>query len=91
MRKKTLRERLVHALCFELIAVGLIVVVVPLVAWWLDISLWEALVLDIALCCFSYPIPFCTTWSTIDCEDTGHGNNAPVLEPESRTQAAMMA
>ena len=31
---------------------GLVVMLVPLIAWWLDISLWEALVADIALVVF---------------------------------------
>ena len=44
-----MRVRVVHALLFE---GGLVVMLVPLIAWWLDISLWEALVADIALVVF---------------------------------------
>mgnify|MGYP000223744201 CR=1 FL=1 len=42
----TLKVRALHALSFE---TGLTVVVVPLAAWWLSISLWEAFLLDIGL------------------------------------------
>jgi len=42
----TLKARALHALSFE---TGLIVAVVPLAAWWLSISVWEALLLDIGL------------------------------------------
>lgn len=41
-----LKARAVHALSFE---AGLIIAVVPLAAWWLSISLWEAFLLDIGL------------------------------------------
>ena len=46
---KRMRMRVLHALLFE---GGLVVMLVPLIAWWLDISLWEALVADIALVVF---------------------------------------
>lgn len=42
----SLKVRALHALSFE---TGLIVAVVPLAAWWLSISLWEAFLLDIGL------------------------------------------
>lgn len=41
-----LKARVLHALAFE---TGLIVAVIPLAAWWLSISLWEAFLLDIGL------------------------------------------
>ncbi len=40
------KARALHAIAFE---TGLIVAVVPLAAWWLSISLWEAFLLDIGL------------------------------------------
>ena len=48
----TLKSRIVrvlHALAFE---AGLLVVVLPFIAWYLGISLWDAFVLDIALAAF---------------------------------------
>lgn len=52
---RNMRMRVVHAFGFEL---GLILIVIPLAAWWLDISLWEAFVLDIALVLFYLPYAF---------------------------------
>lgn len=48
----TLKSRIVrvlHALAFE---VGLLMVLLPFIAWYLGISLWDAFVLDIALAAF---------------------------------------
>jgi uncharacterized membrane protein len=53
--KRTLRVRAVHAVGFEL---GLIVTVVPLAAWWLNISLLDALLLDIGVVLFFLPYTF---------------------------------
>lgn len=49
VRGRSLRRRIAHALGFEL---GLLVTLVPLMAWWLDISLLEALILDLGLLLF---------------------------------------
>jgi uncharacterized membrane protein len=48
-RGRSWKRRAAHAIGFE---GGLVLVLVPLFAWWLDISLWEALVLDIGLLTF---------------------------------------
>lgn len=42
----SLKVRVLHAIAFE---TGLIIAVVPLAAWWLSISLWQAFLLDIGL------------------------------------------
>ena len=52
---RTLGLRVVHAVSFEL---GLIVTVVPLAAWWLDMSLLDAFWLDIGLVLFFLPYTF---------------------------------
>lgn len=52
--------RLCHAGLFEL---GLILVLVPLAAWWLSISLLEALLLDIGLILFFLPYTVAFNWS----------------------------
>lgn len=57
--KRTVGARVVHSLLFE---VGLIVAVVPLAAWWLDIGLWPALVLDIGIVLFFLPYTFAYNW-----------------------------
>ncbi len=43
---RTLPVRILHAIGFE---GGLIIFTVPIIAWMMDISLWQALILDIAL------------------------------------------
>lgn len=52
---RTLRVRAVHAVAFE---AGLIVSVVPLAAWWLNISLFDAFLLDIGVVLFFLPYTF---------------------------------
>lgn len=52
---RTLRVRVAHVFGFEL---GLLLIVIPLAAWWLSISLWQAFVLDIALVLFYLPYAF---------------------------------
>jgi uncharacterized membrane protein len=57
---RTMTVRVVHAVLFE---IGLILAVVPLAAWWLDIGLWEAFVLDIAIVLFFLPYTFVFNWT----------------------------
>ena len=58
--ERTMFARGVHALMFE---IGLLLVVVPLAAWWLGIGLWEAFLLDIAIALFFLPYTFIFNWS----------------------------
>lgn len=48
-RTRTVKRRVIHALGFEL---GLLITLVPLMAWWLNISLLQALLLDLGLLVF---------------------------------------
>lgn len=48
-RGRTIRRRIAHALGFEF---GLLAILVPLMAWWLGISLLQALILDLGLLVF---------------------------------------
>ncbi|MBH2008785.1 MAG: multidrug/biocide efflux PACE transporter [Xanthomonadaceae bacterium] len=57
---RTLVARAIHAVMFE---VGLVLAVVPLAAWWLDIGLWEAFVLDIGIALFFLPYTFTFNWT----------------------------
>ncbi|MDO6704791.1 PACE efflux transporter [Photobacterium sp. 1_MG-2023] len=43
------RHRIVHALGFEL---SLLVITLPIMAWWLEIGLWQALIMDLGLVVF---------------------------------------
>jgi uncharacterized membrane protein len=49
VRGRSIWRRVAHAVGFE---GGLMAALVPLIAWWLGISLWEALVLDLGLILF---------------------------------------
>ncbi|ORC44207.1 Na(+)-translocating NADH-quinone reductase subunit E, partial [Pseudomonas floridensis] len=52
--------RALHALGFE---AGLILAVVPLAAWWLSISLFEAFLLDIGLLLMFLPYTMLFNWA----------------------------
>lgn len=51
--------RVVHALLFE---GGLVAVSVPLIAWWLNVSLLQALILDIGVLLFFLPYTYVYHW-----------------------------
>ncbi|AVO52037.1 multidrug/biocide efflux PACE transporter [Ectopseudomonas mendocina] len=57
--ERGLWARVCHALLFE---GGLVVMLVPLAAWWLSISLLEALLLDIGLILFFLPYTMAFNW-----------------------------
>jgi len=46
---KTLAIRVVHTLLFE---AGLVIMLIPLIAWYLDTGLWQALLMDMAIVIF---------------------------------------
>lgn len=48
-RGRDVWRRIQHAFGFE---VGLVIIFVPLFAWWLDVSLWTAFLLDLGLIIF---------------------------------------
>ncbi|MBC3952412.1 multidrug/biocide efflux PACE transporter [Pseudomonas folii] len=56
----SLGTRVLHALGFES---GLILVIVPLAAWWLSISLLEAFLLDIGLLLLFLPYTLIFNWA----------------------------
>jgi len=47
--QKTMAVRVLHAVLFEL---GLLMALLPFIAWYLGVSLWHALVMDIAFALF---------------------------------------
>lgn len=57
--QRGLPARVVQATLFE---IGLIAAVVPLAAWWLDIGLWQAFMLDIGIALFFLPYTFVFNW-----------------------------
>ncbi|MGC3894823.1 PACE efflux transporter [Pseudomonas urmiensis] len=58
-RTRTLLRRVLHALGFE---GGLVLILLPLVAFWLDISLWQALLTNLALFVFFFVYAFVFQW-----------------------------
>jgi len=58
--KRTALVRAVHALLFE---GGLLLAIVPLAAWWLDMGLWQAFVLDIGIALFFLPYTYVFNWT----------------------------
>ncbi|CAI8743905.1 MULTISPECIES: multidrug/biocide efflux PACE transporter [unclassified Pseudomonas] len=51
--------RVLHALLFE---GGLVAISVPLIAWWLNVSLLQALILDIGVLLFFLPYTYVYHW-----------------------------
>lgn len=59
-RGRNFKRRVVHAIGFEL---GFLVMLVPVFAWWFGISVWHALVLEIALALFFLVYTFVFNWA----------------------------
>lgn len=57
--EKGLAARIIHAVLFE---IGLLTVLLPLIAYVLQISLWEALLLDIGFALFYMAYAFVFNW-----------------------------
>jgi uncharacterized membrane protein len=58
-RGRGVARRVVHAAGFEL---GLLLVLVPVFAWWLNVGLWQALVMDLWLVVFFLTYTFVFNW-----------------------------
>jgi len=71
--EKTTPIRVLHALLFEL---GLLTLMLPAIAWYLQISIWEALIMDIALAAFYMVYAFVFNW--------GYDRVFPLAEWESQ-------
>ncbi|KVC96710.1 hypothetical protein BGV67_04670 [Burkholderia ubonensis] len=59
-RTRTLGRRIIHACGFE---GGLIFILVPVVAWWLDISWFDAFLVDLGLFAFFFCYAFVFQWA----------------------------
>ena len=53
-------QRVIHALGFE---TGLVLIAVPLSAWWLQMTLVQALLMDLGLLLVFLPYTFCFYWA----------------------------
>jgi len=58
-RERTLGRRIAHTIGFE---GGLVILIVPMIAWWLDMSWWQALMADLGLVVFFLGYTFCFNW-----------------------------
>lgn len=58
-RERTWRRRLAHGLGFE---IGLAAILVPLMAVWLGVSLWQAFIADLGLIVFFFFYTVAFTW-----------------------------
>jgi uncharacterized membrane protein len=59
VRGRSVARRIAHAIGFE---GGLILFLVPLFAWWLQVTLWQALVMDLGLVVFFLCYTFVFNW-----------------------------
>ena len=59
-RGRSVARRVAHAVGFE---TGMLAMLVPLFAWWLDISLWHAFLLDFGLVLFFLAYTFAFSWA----------------------------
>ena len=59
VKGRSVKRRVAHAVIFE---AGLVLMLVPLIAWWLGIGLWQALVMDMALVVFFLVYTFVFNW-----------------------------
>ena len=60
VRGRSIGRRVAHAIGFE---GGLVTLLVPTIAWWLNISLWDALVMDLGLVLFFLVYTFVFNWA----------------------------
>ena len=58
--KKTIPQRILHAITFE---AGLVAVLLPFIAWYLQVGLWEAFVMDIGFSAFYLVYAFVFNWA----------------------------
>lgn len=59
VRGRSLKRRVAHACCFEL---GLVILLVPMMAWWLDMTLLQAFLMDLGLVVFFLIYTFAFNW-----------------------------
>ncbi|MDR7305419.1 PACE efflux transporter [Rhodoferax saidenbachensis] len=60
VKGRSLARRIAHGVGFE---GGLAIILMPMMAWWLDISLWAAFVADLGLLAFFFVYTVAFTWA----------------------------
>jgi len=59
VKGRSIRRRIAHAVGFE---GGLVISMVPFFAWWLEVSLWQAFVMDLGFILFFLVYTFVFSW-----------------------------
>jgi uncharacterized membrane protein len=59
-RTRTPRRRAAHALLFE---AGLVIMTVPMIAWWMHMGWWDAFMADLGLVLLFLTYTFCFNWA----------------------------
>ena len=59
VKGRSVRRRIAHAIGFE---GGLVFILVPLFAWWFQVTLWQALIMDLGLVVFFLCYTFVFNW-----------------------------
>ncbi|RZL07811.1 MAG: PACE efflux transporter [Rubrivivax sp.] len=59
VKGRSFKRRAAHAVGFE---IGLLIMLVPIIAWWLEVGLWEALVMDVGMALFFLVYTFVFNW-----------------------------
>ena len=70
--ERSARQRIVHALGLEVVLTS---TSLPIVTWWLQISVWQALIMDLAIISFIMVYTLIFTWI--------YDRIFPVVQPES--------
>lgn len=81
VKGRSIKRRIAHAIGFE---GGLVLSMVPFFAWWLEVSLWEAFVMDLGFITFFLIYTFVFSW----CFDRVFGLPASAL-PASPSEPAV--
>lgn len=81
VKGRSIKRRVAHAIGFE---GGLVVSMVPFFAWWLEVSLWEAFVMDLGFITFFLVYTFVFAW----CFDRVFGLPASAMPQAESTGSA---
>lgn len=58
-RDRTIKTRLLHAFLFEL---AMLICTIPIIAWWLDMTYWQAFLMDLVFIVFFLVYAFVYNW-----------------------------
>ena len=82
VKGRSIRRRVAHAIGFE---GGLVLSMVPFFAWWLEVGLWEAFVMDLGFITFFLVYTFVFSW----CFDKVFGLPASAMPSPAQAQGGV--